>query len=80
MSKFYFLLTQHHFIEGFNMTKAIIFFMFVLTCFSLPQKDIDFRYQSYLAHISATNASLRLNEKVEAERWLQNAKLLLVSC
>lgn len=28
-------------------------------------------YQSYLAHIAAANASLRLNEPVEARRWLE---------
>ena len=33
----------------------------------------DKAYQSYLAHISAANSSLRLNEKKEAKRWLQNA-------
>ncbi|MBK6914024.1 MAG: hypothetical protein IPH11_10355 [Ignavibacteriales bacterium] len=30
-------------------------------------------YNSYLAHISAANSSLRLNEKMEAKRWLNNA-------
>ncbi|MGH8015670.1 MAG: WD40 repeat domain-containing protein, partial [Candidatus Zixiibacteriota bacterium] len=30
-------------------------------------------YQSYLAHIAAANASLRLNEPVEARRWLELA-------
>jgi len=34
------------------------------------QSDIE--YQSYLAHISAANSSLRLNEKKEAKRWLDN--------
>jgi WD40 repeat protein len=33
----------------------------------------DKKYQSYLAHISAANSSLRLNEKKEAKRWLENA-------
>jgi len=30
-------------------------------------------YQSYLAHIAAANASLRLNETAEAKRWLAAA-------
>ena len=30
-------------------------------------------YQSYLAHIAAANASLRLNEAAEAQRWLAAA-------
>jgi len=32
----------------------------------------DIEYQSYLAHISAANSSLRLIEKKEAKHWLEN--------
>ena len=35
--------------------------------------QLDNEYQSYLAHISAANSSLRLNEKKEAKRWLEKA-------
>jgi hypothetical protein len=34
---------------------------------------INPEYQSYLAHIAAANASLRLNEAGEAKRWLASA-------
>jgi WD40 repeat protein len=36
-------------------------------------RDSISSYQSYLAHISAANASLRLNEPNEARRWLESA-------
>jgi WD40 repeat protein len=53
--------------------KTIIFaslsFFIVINIFAQPDKE----YQSYLAHISAANSSLRLNEKKEAKRWLNNA-------
>lgn len=44
------------------------FFIFINIC-----AQTDKEYQSYLAHISAANSSLRLNEKTEAKRWLENA-------
>jgi len=34
-----------------------------------PASNAEF--QSYLAHLAAANASLRLNETAEAKRWLQ---------
>ena len=33
----------------------------------------DNSYQSYLAHVAAANASLRLNEAAEAKRWIASA-------
>ncbi len=40
---------------------------------SQGQDSLDPEYQSYLAHISAANASLRLHETAEAKRWLAPA-------
>lgn len=36
-------------------------------------RDSPMEYQSYLAHVAAAGASLRLNEKPEATRWLDGA-------
>ena len=35
--------------------------------------DEDESFQSYLAHITAANLSLKFNDTREAERWLQSA-------
>jgi len=47
--------------------------------FAQPQNkkspQINPGYQSYLAHIAAANASLRLNETAEAKRWLAAAPI-----
>ena len=46
-----------------------LFLVIITNAFTQTDKE----YQSYLAHISAANSSLRLNEKKEAKRWLENA-------
>ncbi len=54
-----------------------LLFAVLLFAFSLLEKQahaqdqkLSRAYQSYLAHIAAANASLRLNETAEAKRWL----------
>ena len=54
-------------------TTIIVSLVFFIIIDSFAQTDKE--YQSYLAHISAANSSLRLNEKKEANRWLKNAPL-----
>lgn len=54
------------------MNKLIFTFSVLFVQLSLSQQKSDVIYQSYLAHITAANSSLRLNEKGEAKRWLEN--------
>lgn len=51
----------------------ILILILSIISINYSQTTDSLRYQSYLAHISAANSSLRLNEKAEAKRWLENA-------
>ncbi|MFZ1292513.1 MAG: hypothetical protein WAR79_20655 [Melioribacteraceae bacterium] len=54
--------------------KIKIFFFFLIGFkFLFAQPKSDLQYRSYLAHIAAANSSLRLNEKSEANKWIENA-------
>jgi len=55
------------------MIKIVLSLLIIYAQISFAQLAKNFLYQSYLSHISAANSSLRLNEKTEAQRWLQNA-------
>ncbi|RIK65162.1 hypothetical protein DCC62_25850, partial [candidate division KSB1 bacterium] len=46
--------------------------LFYVATYAQNPKNAAFNpeYQSYLAHIAAANASLRLNDAAEAQRWL----------
>ncbi|NWF90136.1 MAG: WD40 repeat domain-containing protein [Ignavibacteriaceae bacterium] len=55
------------------MKFAILILLFLFSHTTYSQNSDDLIFQSYLAHISAANSSLRLNEKAEAKRWIENA-------
>jgi len=59
-----------------NMKRNVHFFVMLLlitNCANGQKQIIDPAYDSYLAHIAAANASLRLFDGVEAKRWLESA-------
>lgn len=57
------------------MKKIIFITLYLNTFHTFSQDSSDNYFRSYLAHISAANSSLRLNEKAEAKRWLGNAPI-----
>ena len=53
---------------------SMVALLFILLPALLPaQKTLSDKRQSYLAHIAAANAAMRLNDPVELHRWLQAA-------
>ena len=61
---------------SFAALVTMLCFLIVTNTFARQNKKVpvsNAEYQSYLAHIAAANASLRLNETAEAKRWLAAA-------
>ncbi|MEK7728810.1 MAG: hypothetical protein AAB354_10385, partial [candidate division KSB1 bacterium] len=53
----------------------LAFSLFINAAALAQTSSLTPEYQSYLAHVAAANASLRLNEAGEAKRWLAAAPM-----